>query len=407
MAETEVQTGPAFRYEAVGPDGRRVRDLVFAPDEASALRLMAADGLLITRLSPVDASRRKLARRELKFSERVLILRQLALMVNAGVPLLEALETVQDGLDSDGGMDQFGAIIADLKQGRAFADALSAHAQGFPSYVPALASVGEASGRIGEVLGDAAEQMQFEHRLQRDLANALTYPLFLLCAGVGAVAFILINIVPRFSAMLGEHIDRAPAVSRLLLHLGDFVSTHTTQTGLVAAGLAAAAMLAWRSRAVRSWLYAFARGLPVIGPVIKAREIALWARLAAFALAHGVEILRASDLARQAMPDGDLSRGLLGFEADLRAGWALDAALARNTRLSRMDLSLLRAGQRSGSLAPMFSALADKYENQLRDDLKRLMSIIEPTAIGIIALFVGAVALSLVMALTSIYETVY
>ncbi len=257
------------------------------------------------------------------------------------------------------------------------------------------------------MLADAAGQMDFEHRLQRDLVNALTYPLFLLGAGAAAVGFILINIVPRFSAMLGEHLDRVPTASRLLLVLGDTVSKHTTATLVLAAGVVVAAALAWREPKVRRWLYALGRRLPVTGRLLKAREIALWSRLAAFALSHGVEILRAAALAREAMPQGELRDGLLAFEGDLKAGWAVDAALARNTALSAMDLSLLRAGQRSGALAPMFSALADKYEGELRDGLKRVMSLIEPTAIGAIALLVGGVALALVMALTSIYDTVY
>ncbi|HEY5412322.1 MAG TPA: type II secretion system F family protein [Caulobacteraceae bacterium] len=407
MIQAGVPGELAFRYDAVGQDGRTVRDLVHASDEASALRRLAADGLVVTRLRAVGALNIRRTRRELRFGERVLVLRQLALMVNAGVPLLEALETVRDGLDADVGRDQFAAVIAALMQGDSFGHALATHTSGFPAYVHALASVGEASGRIGEVLADAAGQMDFEHRLQRELINALTYPLFLMCAGVGAIGFILINIVPRFSAMIGDHIDKAPAASRLLLQVGDYLSAHTTMAGLIAAGVVLAAVTAWRDRGFRQRLYRLGRRAPLVGGLLKAREIALWSRLAAFALAHGVEILNAAALARQAMPDGQLRTGLLAFESDLKAGRPVDIALARNTTLSAMDLSLLRAGQRSGALAPMFAALADKYEGELRDGLKRLMSLIEPTAIGLIALVVGAVALSLVLALTSIYDTVY
>ena len=407
MVETNAQGAIAFRYDAVGRNGHRVRDTVHAPDEGSALRQLAADGLLVTHLRPVGPKRSASSRRPLRFGERVLVLRQLALMVNAGVPLLEALQTVREGLESDQGRDQFSAVIAALKDGDSFGHAFLRHASEFPPYVHALASVGEASGRVGEVLADAATQMDFEHRLQRELVNALTYPLFLLCAGAAAIGFILTNVVPRFSAMIGEHIDKVPVASRLLLQLGDQVSAHETATGLATGAVALGAVAAWRSRRARDGFYRLGRRMLIVGPLLRAREIALWSRLTAFALAHGVEILSAAALAREAMPKGEFRSGLISFEADLKAGHAVDEALARNTALSAMDLSLLRAGQRSGALAPMFSALADKYEGELRDGLKRLMSLIEPVAIGMIALIVGAVALSLVMALTSIYETVY
>ncbi len=84
----------------------------------------------------------------------------------------------------------------------------------------------------------------------------------------------------------------------------------------------------------------------------------------------------------------------------------MDVSLGRNTALSAMDLSLLRVGQRSGALPAMFAALADKYDSELKDTLKRVTSLLEPAAVGLIAVMVGVIALSLVMALSSIYDTV-
>lgn len=407
MASQETRGGLLFRYQAVDRSGSSVSDTVQAADEATALRRLVADGLVVTRLDSAQVTRRSGGRRPLAFGDRVLVLRQLALMIKAGVPLLEALQTVQEGLASAVGRAQFDAVIVALRHGEPFGKAFHDHAPGFPFYVHALASVGEASGRLGEVMGDAAGQMDFEHRLQRDLMNALTYPLFLMCAGAGAIGFILVNIVPRFSTMLGEHMDRVPASSRLLLRLGNYVSQHVTVVGLGAAVLVVCGLTASRNPAVVAALYRVGRRAPIVGGLLKAREIALWARLTAFALKNGIELLTATALARNAMPAGDLKAGLQAFEADLKGGHAVDVALSRTTALTPMDLSLLRAGQRSGALAPMFAALADKYESELHDGLKRLMALLEPLAIGMIAMIVGAVALSLVMALTSIYETVY
>ncbi len=404
MTAADPSGASGFRYDAIGRDGRLVSDVVQAEDETAALRRLSGDGLVVVRLAPVRAKAKSSRRRQLGFGERVMVLRQLALMLNAGVPLLEALETVRDGAGAAGG--QFGDIAAALKRGEAFTSAWSAHATGFPFYVHALAGVGEASGRLGAVLADAAEQMEFEHRLRRDLVNALTYPAFLACAGVAAVAFILIEIVPRFSAMLGSNTVKLPLSSRLLLRAGDFASSHVWAVALGFGGAILAAWAALRRPDVQQGLYALGRRSPILGRLLKAREIALWSRLTAFGLRHGVELLTSAGLARRAMPAGPLRTGLEAFETDLKAGRAVDEALARNTDLSGMDLSLLRAGQRSGALPAMFGALADKYEAELKDGVKRLLALLEPIAIGAIALMVGAVALSLVGALASLYDTV-
>ena len=147
-------------------------------------------------------------------------------------------------------------------------------------------------------------------------------------------------------------------------------------------------------------------GTPLVGTVLRARETVGWARLMAFSLEHGVELLDASALARRATPPGPFRDGLERTEGDLRAGLALDAALARHTALTRMDLSLIGAGLKSGALPRMLGFLAEGYDGRLRDTLKRLTALIEPLAIGAISVLVGAVALSLVLALSSVYENI-
>ena len=124
------------------------------------------------------------------------------------------------------------------------------------------------------------------------------------------------------------------------------------------------------------------------------------------ALANGVGLLEASALAREGLPPGPFREGLAAHEAELRAGVALHVSLARHTRLTAMDLSLLRAGQKSGAVAAMFGFLADSYDDRLRDQMKRFTALAEPLAIGAISVVVGVIALSLVMALASIYNEV-
>lgn len=406
MASLVSAEDTAFRYDAVGRDGRSVSDIVHATDERAALRRLTADGLTVTRLSKAEIVQKAGADRDLRLGERVLVMRQLSLMLKAGVPMLEALETVVSGIEARRGRRQFETLIAALKRGEPFGAALAEHVPGFPFYVYALANVGEASGRIDEVLRDAAEQMAAEDRQRREFVNALTYPAFLACAGLAAMTFIFVEIVPRFSAMIGPNLDRMPAISRLVLTFGNFVSGHLWLVGLVVVGLVGAVVLALGSPLFRARLYQIGHRLPLVGRLLKMREIGTWARLTAFSLTHGVELLGAVALARQATPPGALRSGLEAFEVDLKAGLDVDASLGRNTSLTAMDLSLLRAGQKSGAMAAMFGFLADRYDDELKDSMKRLTSIMEPAAVGLVAIIVGVIALSLVMALSSIYETI-
>lgn len=383
-----------------------MRDTVRAADEVTALRELMAGGLTVTELAEAREIEARSVDRDLKPAERVLVMRQLALMLEAGVTLLEALETVAAGVAARRGRAQLMEVIAALKRGEALGVALRAHAPGFPYYVYAMAEVGEAAGRTPEVLRVAAEQMAYEDRLRRDLVNALTYPALLACAGALAVAFIFVEIVPRFSALIGPNAARMPLISKLVFAVGRFVNAHLIATGAGLAAIVAALLFALAQPAVRERLYGLGRSLPVVGDLLKAREIATWARLTSFALGAGVALLDAAALARQGAPAGPFRDGLAACETELRGGVALHAALARHTRLTPMDLSLLRSGEKSGALAPMFGFLADSYDDRLKDAMKRFTSLAEPAAIAAVSVVVGVIALSLVMALASIYDAV-
>lgn len=403
MSAAEQQT---YQYEAVGRDGQISRGLVTALDEAAVVRRLAGDGLTAVRISPAVVAKAEGRERGLKPTERVLVLRQLALMLEAGVSLLEALETVVQGIQAQKGRRQFQAAIAALRRGDAFGSAMEEHVPGFPDYVYAMARVGEASGRIADVLKEAAEQMAYEDRLRKDFSNAMTYPAFLAFAGVAAVGFIFTQVVPRFATMIGDDRTNVPAVSRWVLSAGEFANANLGLIGIAVAALVALIVVIVANPQVRARAYTVAHGLPVIGPVIQSREIASWARLTAFALNNGVPILSATALARAAVPIGPFRAGLNVLESDLRAGLTLDASLGAHTGLEAMDLSMLRAGQKSGAVGSMFGFIADNYEARLRDRMKRMTALLEPAAIAIISLLVGFIALSLVLALSSVYEGV-
>ena len=131
-----------FQYEAAGRDGRMVKGMIGAADEALAMRRLAADGLTVVRIRPAAAPKAEGRERGLKTAERVLVLRQMALMLEAGVSLLEALDTVAQGMQARKGRRQFQAAIAALRRGESLGDALEEHAPGFPDYVYAMARVG-------------------------------------------------------------------------------------------------------------------------------------------------------------------------------------------------------------------------------------------------------------------------
>ena len=216
-----------FKYTAVDRTGKQVRDVVRARDARSAARALVAEGL-----TPITVQETRATaavgggkNRDLNFSEKVSVLRQLALMVEAGVSLLEALQTVTQGIVAIKGRQKMEAVITALKRGEAFGPALETNAPGYPFYVYAMCRVGEATGKLPEDLAEAAEQMAFEDKLRRDFTGSLVYPAVLMCVGISVVFFLLIKVLPRFKTMIDESVP-LPFPSNMMFALSDALTVN-------------------------------------------------------------------------------------------------------------------------------------------------------------------------------------
>jgi type II secretory pathway component PulF len=396
----------SFKYTAVDRTGKQVRDVVRARDARAAARALVAEGLTPISVQETRVRAKGGKDRELSFSEKVAVLRQLALMVEAGVGLLEAIQTVTPGVVATKGRLKLEGVIAALKRGENFAHALETQAPGFPFYVYAMCRMGEATGKLPEVLKEAAEQMAFEDRLRKDFSSAMIYPAFLMCVGVGVVTLMMVKVLPSFKGMIGDHRDKLPLISKIMFALSDALTAHIVAIGVGVGAVVFALVAGLSNKTVRTNLYAVARGAPVIGSIFKAREITSWARLLGFGLTSGVNLLEAARLARMGAPEGPFKLGLEQFERDLKGGVSVAESLSRHTELTAMDLSLLRAGQKSGGLPRMFLYVAETYDSRLRDKLKQVSALVEPLTIGFIAIMVAALALSIVLAMLTLYENI-
>lgn len=398
-----------FRYRGVTADGRKVSDDIAAANRQEALRRLEADGIVVTQLDEQrDApaqQRSAFGARKMNTEQRIVLLRQLALMTRAGVDLLESVETVAQGMGGDAAVRLRGIAQA-LRRGDRLSEAMRAQFPGLPNYVYSLLAAGEASGRLDQVLEDAARQLAFEDRVRRDIGSALTYPLFLIIAGTAAIGFLFYEIVPRFADMIGTDPANLDGLSRIVIESGLTFRGNAvlilTVIAIVGGSTAAFAVTEAGKRAI----YGAAMRIPGLGAILKAREQSTWARIMHFSLANGVGILDATALSASSLPQGRFRSGLASVTRSIRSGKKIDEAFAEANLLSSLDRSLLKAGQRSGALPAMLGYIAERHEEALKDAIKRGTALVEPAAIGIVAMTIGVVAIGLVTAMSSVYDSV-
>ncbi len=394
-----------YVFRAVADNGQMTTQTVEAPTRADAMRRAMQTGLAVLDLkeeAPASAPRRRKITRD----HAILLLRQLSVMIGAGVQLLDAIETLAASLPNTEAAERLRLTAQALRRGDRFGDALEASLPIYPAYVYGLVRAGDASGKLARVLEEAAQQLTFERRTERDVMNALTYPAFLMVSGACSVGFLLYFVVPRFATMLESSRSEPTGLARFILDSG--IAFHDNAVSVLAI-VASAIVLLWaasRTQATRAALSQLGHATPGLRALLSARQRTAWSRVAALSLNAGVGILDAISLAAGALPEGRLKKAVIGAIPALRAGRGIDAAFRDAGAISEVDASLLRAGQRSGALAKMMHTIADRHEEDLRDALKRLTVIVEPLAIATVALMVGGIVLALASALVGVYETI-
>lgn len=392
-----------FRYQALSGDGRLLAGQIEADSERAALRDLLRRGVQPTAIAHAAdklAGRRR-KRRKTGRREQLFVMKELQALVAGGVPIAEAIGALEEG-DHPDLAPAYAELGAGLRRGEKFSQTFARAFPGFPAYIHRLIEAGELSGRFGEALADAAAQIEHETRIRTELRNALVYPAFLVCFGIFAVIFIFLVVVPRFAMMFKGKYAALPWLSWVVIVGGMWLRAHLLFVG---SGLGAAAFaVAWafRQPAARERAYAFFARLPLLRETLSEIETARWAGVLARLLENRVPLMQSLELARSALRGSDIQHRLGQAERRVRAGESLAATLSDQSFLPTTALSLIRVGERSGSLPEMMRSVAQIYDEVVRNRIKMALSIIEPTAIVLIGGAVGVVAVAIFLAITTI-----
>ena len=393
-----------FRYQAVNAEGQAADGRLSAGGRTEALRLLQQQGLTATVLESAGAQGAPAIKVRGKASaqDKRLVMRELATLLKAGVPLGEAVESLADAHAASQVGAAFVRVHAALRAGERFSGALSGAGLVLPDYVVQMASAAEMTGKLADALADAATQMEYEERVREEMRNALIYPSVLVFSGIGATLLIFVVVVPKFANLLKNSRADIPLLSAWVLQAGMFVKEYLLWLGLGTAGLIFAGIAAFSNPQVRMRAWERLAHLPLVGRWLVEIETGKWAALLGILLENRVPIVRAMELAQEAVRLVYMRVKLQGALRDIRAGKRLADALAATGILVPTGINLIRVGERSGALAPMLRTLATLYESAARERLKRFLILLEPAAILLIGVVIGTIMIAIIMAITGL-----
>lgn len=393
-----------FRYEAVNAHGQTVSGRIEATGEREAARRLREQELTLLALSAQGGASGVSGRRSRRVTaqDKAIVIRELAILLQAGVPLAEAVESIGESHSDTAIGATFRHVHSKLRGGESLSQGLRSAPLAWPDFLLQLVAAGEHTGKLAQALQSAAAQMEYEQRVRSEMRSALIYPSVLVVSGIAATLVIFIVVVPRFASVLKSNKAQVPDISVWVLSLGLFVRENLLWVGLGIAALIAAVASALSQRQVRDQLLQRVARLPLLGQWLLETETGRWATMLGTLVENRVPFLKALEISHAGVRVGFMQAQLQQAMRDVKGGRKLADALADLRILNVTGLNLVRVGERTGELAAMLRALGTIHENASRERLKRFLILLEPTAILVIGAVIGVVMAAVMLAITSL-----
>jgi len=388
----------AFRYTARDPStGQYIKAEVQAEDELSASKLIRREGLVPIDIKLAEKSATGVRSRfnRVRSKEKVIFSRQLSTLINAGLPLVQSLRTVNRQTQSKPLKVIISKIINDVEAGSTLSAAMAKHPDVFNRVYISLVSAGEASGTLDKALERLAIQQEKDADLISKVRGAMVYPIIVMVVMVAVLGFMLVKVLPQVQTLYqGLPNAHLPLVTHLLLDVSHFIISFwwvvlIVLTLIIFFTSRWARTLGGRRVADRLKMKAWP-----IGPLFMKMYMARFARTGTTLVASGVPLIQMLQITGEAVDNIYIKESLERAIDKVKGGKALSASLQNDPNFLELVPNMLSIGEQSGSMEQMLGKTADYYEKEVDDQIKSISTIIEP----VLMVMLGVMAFTIVAA---------
>ena len=389
-----------YNYVARNPQtGKVIKSTVQADSEGAAAKLIKAEGLVATDIS-IEGSRSALLggyKGRVKLKEKVMFSRQLSTLINAGLPLLQALRSVNQQTVNKNFRIVLGQVIGDVEGGTTLANAMSRHPKVFNQVYLALIAAGESSGTLDKALERLAIQQEKEADLNSKIRGAMVYPGVVLGVMVAVVGFMVVKVLPQveviYESMPGANL---PLVTRVMLAISHFTIKYWWVV-LIVIGLIIFLTSRWaRTGPGKEVIDKIKmKGWP-FGNLFMKVYMARFARTGTTLVASGVPLLQMLDITGRAVNNVHIESSIQRAGDKVKGGKGLAESIENDPNFLPLVPSMIKIGEQSGAMEQMLAKIAEYYEKEVDTEVDNISSIIEPVMmvlLGIVAFIIVAAVL--------------
>ncbi|MBS9402421.1 type II secretion system F family protein [Halomonas sp. TRM85114] len=384
-----------WNWAGKGPNGRKVRGQLIAAKKGEVEKTLAGQNVVVSSI------RRKGGlggAGKIKPRDIMLFARQMATMIRAGVPVLQAFEVVAESLEKPAMSALVQELMNEVAAGASFSEALRQHPDYFDQLFVNLIAAGEQSGSLDSMLERVATYKEKIESLKARVKKALWYPAAVISVGLGVTALLLIKVVPQFESLFAGFGAELPAMTRMTIAMSEFAQAYWWWGVLGVMGFITFIRQGMkRSETFAYRMHAFALKVPVLGDILDKSSVARYSRTLATTFGAGVPLIEALNTAGAASGNKVYERAIEQVGEDVSSGQQLNFAMRLTERFPALAVQMVGIGEESGALDAMLNRVADYYEEQVDNKVDALTSLLEPLIIVVLGVMVGGLVVSMYM----------
>ena len=427
---------PNFRYTALDQNGAEKTGFITADNKIAAMEMVRSQGLLVrecvesTKAEAKAAEKKKAPKKggkgakkekkagragaKVKQKEMMVFTRQLATLIDAGLPLLQSLNVLSKQEPNPDLRATIGALGESVQGGSTFSEALGAYPKMFNKLFVNMVKAGELGGVLEVVLKRLAEYQEKANRLRGKVVSAMVYPIIILVISVGILVFLMLAIVPKFKEMFEGQNMELPALSQFVFNFSDYC-IHDDIIPVVPNAFVFIVLLVAAGIGVGFWkktpkgarvMDRFMLKIPKLGHLNKVSAVTRFSRTFGTLVASGVPILQALLITRDTAGNVIVADAITKIHDSVREGESIVTPMSACDVFPPMMISMVDVGEETGQLPDMLLKVAEVYDEEVDNAVSALTAMLEPLMIVFLAVVVGGIVLAMFMPMMEIIKNV-
>ena len=418
---------PLYQYTAMDATGKETKGFKDAPNEMAVAKFLKDQGMHPTGIKPATGAAAKKATgggneqkksilsleinigpQKIAGKDLTILTRQLAILLEAGLPLVRALRTLEKQAKNPAVRKILGKIAASVEGGAGFSEALAQFPTSFDNLYVNMVRAGEASGKLDLILNRLASFREKAAKIAGKVKSAMTYPIIVLVIAISMTAGLMVGVVPKFEkmfkGMLGEN-AQLPELTQFVVDISRTLQEHIMIVLVIVAVLIVGIQLAGKTAGGKLFFDTIKFKMPLIGSLVSKNSISKFARTLGTLTSSAVPALDALKIVRDTADNALIAKAVQQIHDAVKEGETMSSVLSTTNIFPVMVVSMIEVGEETAKTPEMLEKIADTYDDEVDNAVAALTSMIEPLLMMFLAVVVGGIVIAMFLPLIKIIET--